>query len=417
MKKNIFIIILAILMFPFCVNAKEINVYLFYGEGCPHCAALEEYLDDEYKNDKDINLYSYEVWNSPKNGQLLSKVQEITGEEALGVPYFIVGKTVIQGYSAGEASQNRVDKAIKKAKTHDYKDNVGIFLGVVEGTLDKNIFDKKKPNYDPEKKETDVLSDVNEENDSKEIAVDVPFAGSVSLKDLSIPVAAVLVGLVDGFNPCAMWILIFLITMLFDYKDKRKTWILGFTFLFTSALVYFLFMMSFLNIAMFINKIKLLKLLIALFALIFGICNIYRFIKTKNAGCDVVDKTKRKKIITRIQNIVTNKKFIFSLVGIIILACSVNLIELLCSLGLPVVFTELLALNDITGSAKVLYILLYVLFFLLDDIVVFVIAMKTLKIAAISNKYSKYSHLIGGLIMLIIGLLMLFKPEWLMFNF
>ena len=100
-----------------------------------------------------------------------------------------------------------------------------------------------------------------------------------------------------------------------------------------------------------------------------------------------------------------------------LLAAGVNLLELLCSLGLPVVFTELLSLNNIKGIAKIVYILIYVFFFLIDDLLVFFIAMKTLKIKAISNRYTKYSHLIGGIIMVLIGLLMIFKYEWLMFNF
>lgn len=99
------------------------------------------------------------------------------------------------------------------------------------------------------------------------------------------------------------------------------------------------------------------------------------------------------------------------------LAASVNVIELLCSLGLPVMFTQILTINEVSKTAQIIYSLIYVFFFLIDDIVVFTIAMKTLEIKAISNKFGKYSHLIGGIIMLIIGFLMIYKPEWLMFNF
>ena len=103
--------------------------------------------------------------------------------------------------------------------------------------------------------------------------------------------------------------------------------------------------------------------------------------------------------------------------GIVLLAASVNIIELLCSLGLPVMFTQILAINEVGKVGQILYSILYVLFFMIDDIIIFVIAMKTLEIKAISNKYGKYSHLIGGLIMIIIGVLMVYRPEWLMFNF
>ena len=418
MKKIIYVFTFLFLLIPFSVSANEkVNIYLFYGDGCPHCSALEEYLDVEYSTDKDVKVYKYEVWNDSNNQTLWQKVADVTGEEAKGVPYFVIGKEVLQGYSASDAWESKVDKAIEKAKKTNYNDNVGITLGVVQGKITKDD-DNSTTNYDPDKKEADIDDYYNSDsNSNSEAKLDIPLIGTVSLKDMSIPVIAILIGLVDGFNPCAMWILIFLITMLFDYPSRKKMWILGCTFLFTSAFIYFLFMISFLNVAMFINSITILKLLIAFFALIFGGFNIYRYFKTKDVGCDVVDKNKRRKIINRIKNILSSKSFAFAIGGIILLAISVNLIELLCSLGLPVMFTEILAYNNITGVKNILYIILYIIFFLIDDLVVFFVAMKTLKITAISNKYSKYSHLIGGLIMIAIGLLMIFKPEWLMFNF
>ena len=118
-----------------------------------------------------------------------------------------------------------------------------------------------------------------------------------------------------------------------------------------------------------------------------------------------------------IQKIIKEKSFILAILGIVLLAASVNIIELLCSLGLPVMFTQILAINEVGKVGQILYSILYVLFFMIDDIIIFVIAMKTLEIKAISNKYGKYSHLIGGLIMIIIGVLMVYRPEWLMFNF
>lgn len=418
MKKIVFIFTFIFLLLPFSVNANEkVNVYLFYGDGCPHCSALEEYLDENYSNDKDVKVYKYEVWNDVTNQELWKKVEDVTGEEAKGVPYFVIGKEVMQGYSAGDVWEKKVDKAIEEAKKINYNDNVGITLGVVEGKITKDD-DISKSNYDPDKKEADISDYYNNDSDTNDdTELNIPLIGTISLKDMSIPVIAILIGLVDGFNPCAMWVLIFLITMLFDYPSRKKMWILGCTFLFTSAFIYFLFMISFLKVATFINSINVLKLLIAVFALVFGGFNIYRYFKTKDVGCDVVDKNKRRRIINRIKNILSSKSFAFAIGGIILLAISVNLIELLCSMGLPVMFTEILAYNNITGVKNILYIILYIIFFLIDDLIVFFIAMKTLKITAISNKYSKYSHLVGGLIMIAIGLLMILKPEWLMFNF
>ena len=218
-----------------------------------------------------------------------------------------------------------------------------------------------------------------------------------------------------------MWILIFLISMLIGMKNKKRMWVLGITFLLSSALVYFLFLISWLNLAVFLNKIVYIRVAISAIAIALGVYQIVRFTSSvfnqKDDGCEVVDSKGRKKIIKSINKIVKEKSFILALLGVVLLAFSVNIIELLCSLGLPVMFSEILAVNNISKTGQVLYSLLYVFFFLIDDIVVFIIAMKTLEIKAISNKFGKYSHLIGGIIMLVIGLLIILKPEWLMFNF
>ena len=103
--------------------------------------------------------------------------------------------------------------------------------------------------------------------------------------------------------------------------------------------------------------------------------------------------------------------------GAITLAISVNFVELACSAGLPLLFTQILALNKLSIPLYALYMTLYIIAYLLDDLIIFIIAMITMKLTGITNKYNKYSHLIGGIIMLIIGLLMIFKPEWIMMNF
>ena len=154
-------------------------------------------------------------------------------------------------------------------------------------------------------------------------------------------------------------------------------------------------------------------------AVIFGAYSIVKFIDTinKDTGCEVVNTNNRRRIITAIKKIVKEKSIFIAILVIALLAACVNIIELLCSLGLPVLFTQILVLNNISPLGKYLYSFIYVFFFLIDDIIIFIIAMKTLEIKTISTKVGKYAHLIGGIIMLAIGILMLFKPEWLMFNF
>ncbi len=399
MKKKICIFLCFLTFIPSVVFASEndLNIYLFYGDGCPHCAAEEKFLNEYLKKEKNVKLHKYEIWYDKDNAIKYKEVNKILNDNSNSIPYLIIGNNTISGYTE-DITDEEIKNTINFYKNKKYKDKVGIYLGVVDEN--KN-------------------GDENVKYDSKEI--NIPILGKVDAKKVSISLSAIVIGLVDGFNPCAMWILIFLISMLLGMKNKKRMWALGITFLVSSALVYFLFLISWLNLAVFLNKIVYIRVAISMIAIIFGTYNILKFIPSvfnkKDDGCEVVDSKNRKKIIKSINRIVKEKSFILALLGIVLLAISVNIIELLCSLGLPVMFSEILAINNISKTWQILYSLLYVFFFLIDDIVVFVIAMKTLQIKAISNKFGKYSHLIGGIIMLVIGLLMVTKPEWLMFNF
>lgn len=399
MKKIIYIIICILAFFPSLIFAseKDLNIYLFYGDGCPHCAAEEKFLNEYLKKDKSVKLHKYEIWYDTENAKKYKEVNKILNDNSNSIPYLIIGNNTISGY-VEDITDEEIKNTINFYKNKSYKDKVGIYLGVV----DENSESKSNLKYN------------NNE-------INIPVIGKVDAKKVSISLSAIVIGLVDGFNPCAMWILIFLISMLIGMKNKKRMWALGITFLLSSALVYFLFLISWLNLAVFLNKIVYIRVAISAIAMALGVYQIVRFTSSvfnqKDDGCEVVDSKGRKKIIKSINKIVKEKSFILALLGVVLLAFSVNIIELLCSLGLPVMFSEILAVNSISKTGQVLYSLLYVFFFLIDDIVVFIIAMKTLEIKAISNKFGKYSHLIGGIIMLVIGLLIILKPEWLMFNF
>ncbi len=403
MKKILYFIIFLLLIFPSIVFAeeKEMHMYLFYGDGCPHCAAEEKFLDSYLVDKPYIKLHKYEIWYDRDNAQRYREIHDLLDDNSNGIPYLIIGNNSITGYSE-ESTPESIKNTIKYYSNYNYRDKVGLYLGVVS---------------ESETGDEDIKSD--DENVKYETGeFDIPIIGKKSAKEVPLMLSAIVIGLVDGFNPCAMWILLFLISMLLGMKDKKRMWALGITFLVSSALVYFLFLISWLNLAIFLNKIIYIRAAIAMIAVIFGVYSIIRFLRSKlDDGCEVVDTKNRKRIIKSIQKIVKEKSFGLALLGIVLLAASVNIIELLCSLGLPVMYTQILAANNVTGGMQFVYSLIYVFFFLIDDIIIFVIAMKTLEIKAISNKYGKYAHLIGGIIMLIIGLLMILKPEWLMFNF
>lgn len=424
MKKILkFLIVFAVfLLLPVSAKADEkvINIHLFYGNGCPHCAAEEEFLSDYLKDRTDVKLYKYEIWYDSHNQELLSKVQKEMGTtNKNGVPFTVIGKKTIVGYADG-VTDEQIKDAINYYLNNDYRDYAGEITGKVKKAEVKEDITKDESKTEDKKENKIEKADDTKDSDQTDENVTVPVLGKINAKKVSLPILAVVLGFVDGFNPCAMWILIFLITMLFNMKDRKKMWILGLTFILTSGIVYLMFMLAWLNLATFISKIAFIRLLIAVIALVVGLINVYKYIdslKKKDEGCDVVDKKDRKKIMEKIISITHEKKFIIALLGIMVLAASVNIIELMCSIGIPLLFTQILAMNNLSTFSYMIYMFIYIFFFLIDDIIIFVISMVTLKVTGLSTKYTKYSHLIGGIIMLIIGLLLIIKPELLMFNF
>lgn len=394
MKKTLYILLFLLSFFlgGNILKAYDVDLYLFHSSSCPHCKEERSYLNTLEEKYDYLDVHYYEV---RENALITSQVKEGLKIKESYVPITVVGSDYLIGFSS--ATKDDIESLIKK-----YHENKGC-----------NATEKILNGEDIEK----CISQ-NKKLESINTIKNLPIIGKVDVKKVSLPLISLVIGLVDGFNPCAMWILIFLISMLINMKDRKRMWILGFTFIISSAFVYLLFMLAYLNLASTLIQ-TWFKYIIALIAFVGGVINLRSYFKTrkKDVGCTVTNATKRRKISSNIRKILSEKSFILSFFGIIFLAFSVNLIELACSAGLPVLFTQILAMNNLTTFESGIYIFIYMLFFMLDDLIVFIIAMITFKVTGLSNKYSKYSHLIGGIIMLVIGILMAFKTEWLMFNF
>lgn len=352
-------------------NDEKVNIYLFYSKICPHCQKEEKYFETlkEKYQDK-INIYTYEVTENKTNNEIMKSLKKELKENSQGVPFIIIGSKTFLGYD--ESLNERIENTI-------------------ESYLDENT--KTHNTYT------------------------IPILGKIEAKNASIILIAIILGFIDGFNPCAMWILLLLINMCISIKDKKKMLIVCLTFIITSGIIYFLSMLG-IGFILDLTTISYIRNIIAILAIILGIYNLYTYLKTrKQTGCHVVKKEKRKTIITKINNILNNKNTLLMFGGTIILATSVSLVEMACSLGFPTIFLELLSINNIHSFLKVTYLLIYILFYLIDDIIVLFLSIKAFETKGISTKYNKYVHLIGGLIMILMGVLLIFKPEWIMFNF
>ncbi|OGY42453.1 MAG: hypothetical protein A2Y67_00240 [Candidatus Buchananbacteria bacterium RBG_13_39_9] len=315
-----------------------------------------------------------------------------------GVPFTVIGEHYVIGWLDEKNTGVQIEDAIKCVLNNNCRDIGSELMG-------NNLMAEKQQ----EDKTLKTSSSIPE-------TMTLPLVGEIKTKNLSLPILTIILGALDGFNPCAMWTLLFLISLLLGMKDRKRMWILGSAFIVASASVYFLFMAAWLNLLLFVGFIVWVRILIGLVAMAGGGYNLKEYFTSPDAGCKVTGTEKRQKVFEKLKNITYQKSFYLALGGIIILAFAVNLVELICSAGLPVVFTQILALSNLAKWQYFAYMLLYIFIFMLDDLIVFIVAMVTLKMTGITTKYTRLSHLIGGILMLIIGLLLIFKPEWLMFG-
>jgi len=370
-----------------------VDIYFFYSTGCPLCAKEKEFLSFLSADDETLNINLYDVAKNKEARELYGKALKEFNIKSTTLPFTVIGEQYIIGWDSFEVTGKSVKEAIACVQENHCSDKLKHLLVSAVSVSDY-------PNGHSTIPET----------------LNLPIFGEIQTKNISLPVLTLIIGALDGFNPCAMWTLMFLLSLLLGMKDRRRMWILGSAFIVASALVYFLFLAAWLNLLLFLGLIFWVRILIGLIALGGGSYYLKEFFTAKDSTCKVTGTEKRQKVFEKLKKITHESHFWLALSGIILLAFAVNLVELVCSAGLPAVYTQILALSNLETWQYYLYLILYIFIFMLDDLIVFFAAMITLRLTGLSSKYSRASHIIGGVLMLIIGLLLIFKPELLMFG-
>lgn len=363
----------------------NVKVYVFTQEGCSKCAGLKEYFKNYEKENVDIIYFEKANVAGSTANNIITKVREVYQIDRDGYPLTIIGGKFVLGYS-----DQRVKEIEQKIEYYQTKEHVNVISKIIQGAEIQNEWIEPDKEYE------------------------IPFIGKVKPTEVSLFLLSVVVGFADGLNPCGMWVLLFIISLLIPTQDKKKMWILGGGFILTSGIFYFLMMMSWIKIVEGFAGNKIFLIISGVIALAAGGWNLYKYIKSRinnEEGCDVTSADQKRKISKKVKKVVNEGNIFLALFGVISVTLLVNLFELACSAGWPYIFTTILAQNELSFGAELFYILIYVLFFLIDDIIIFAIAVFTLRIKAVSNKLTKYSHLIGGLLMILFGILLIFFPD------
>ena len=349
-----------------------LDVHFFYLPSCPHCKEQMPYnqqIAQEYPQAK----WTYHDTSDPAQLELLDGMLAALGKKHEGVPTTIINGTVIVGF----------DKAATPQKLRD--------------ALSANGAGKNGNETAPQKR-----------------TITLPFIGAMNPYDYSLPALSITLGLIDGFNPCAMWVLVYLISITLTLNDKKKFLLIVGTFLFASGALYFLIMAAWLNAFLFVGYVRPVMIGVGAIALYWGITSLRELWKNKGAvACKVDNPGDKKKLSGEIEALLSSPLSIATFAGLVMLAFTINSIEFVCSSAIPAVFTQVLSLSNISVLEHYFYIFLYVLMYMADDIIVFALAYFAVG-GTLGNRIASWGNAIGAVILIALGVVLLFAPHLLM---
>lgn len=380
MKKFWFLLVLA--LFSFALSAQEAQkdniFYFFYSYKCPHCHEAQPFIAQIEKEYPDITFKKLEVLQVPENRKLFMEMIQKLGIQNAGFPTFIFNGKFIVGFQSGH---------------HD---------ALIREMIDMNKVDGE--------------SCGEQCQECKENVIDVPFLGKIDAQLVKLPSFTFIIGLLDGVNPCAMWVLMFLLTLLVAAKNRKKVIMIGTVFVLSSGFVYFLFMTAWLNIFTFMGMTTYVTVALGVVALVMGLINMKEFFFFKKGVSLMIPDKVKPKLFEKMRKVINNKSMFLSILGTIALAFFVNLIELGCTIGLPAIYTRVLSIQNVSTLKKYLYMALYNVYYVVPLAVIVLIFVVTMGKHRFEEKHAKKLKLISGLLMLTLGLILIIKPDLLVFS-
>lgn len=383
-------------------SQTPIPISIFEREDCVHCQDEKAFLEELTSRRADIEIHHYDI-ALKSNYDLWYEFAEMEGIPKV-TPITLVGNTVIQGFDTAETTGAKIESLVEAStgeKTYTIEEYIaqgggGKVEKVSNGTCD-----------------SDGLEPC--EIDNQEELVNIPFFGPTNIKKYSIPAMSAILGFIDGFNPCAMWVLITFIVILIDAGSRKKMWQLAGIFIVAEAAMYYLILNVWFTTWDFIGLNSIITPIVGIIAVAAGTYFLYEW-KTSDGTCKVGSVSHKAKTRNKIKALVQAEMTLLTLLGILGVAFSVNIIEFACSVGIPQTFTKIIELNNLSFWETQFHMAIYILMYMVDDLIVFGIALYSFEKIGVTTKYTKISHLIGGALMIVLGLILLLKPELLILS-
>lgn len=375
-------------------------VYVFWGEGCPHCAAAKPVLARLEQEHPGTVVRAYEVFNSEPNRTLFADMAARHGFEPGGVPTFFLGDQHWVGFGEG-----RTDVALEAAITTCLASGCPDAGAGIAPPLPPPTAPAASP---PPATQQPAPAPAPAPGEG---VVDLPVLGRVDLSQQSLVVTTLLIAFVDGFNPCSLWVLTILLALTLRTGSRKLTLLIGLVFITVTALVYALFIAGIFTVLTAVSIGPWVRVLVALVALAFALINIKDYFWFREGVSLTIPDAKKPGIYARMRAITQNTDNIPALVaGTVALAAGVSVIELACTAGFPVLWSNILTSHQVGAATFVALLALYMLVYQLDELVIFGAAVVTLRASKLQEHHGRILKLAGGMLMLTLAVVMIVDP-------
>lgn len=416
MNKKIYLPIILLTVFLVLLNTASVFaspnrtdgqavIYFFWGDGCPHCEDEKVYLGTLLDKYPQAKVNDFEVWYNKDNQALMKKVAEAMGFEARGVPVTIIGDQYWIGFRDSYAVE--FESAVAYCLENSCEPPVGMDMTTATPVPDSLQIPPQIPT--PSGQTITATPEIIKNSDQ---IITLPIIGKVDLGEQSLAISTLIIGFVDGFNPCSLWVLSVLLALTLTSGSRTKIITVGLTFLIVTTFVYSLFILGVFTLFSYIGYLKWIQFTIALIAIGFGLVNMKDYLWYKEGVSFTISDKHKSKLYKNMRSAVITPR---SLIGLITttaaLAVGVSLIEFSCTAGFPVIWSNIMIANNVNGLYFVVLLGLYMLIYLLDEIAVFAVAAISMKATRVEEKHGRLLKLVSGVIMLALGLVMLTNPE------
>lgn len=388
---------------------QPVVIYFFWGDGCPHCAKAKPFLAELAQRYPSVDVRAYEVWYDEQNQLLFTQMAAAYGFEPSAVPTTFIGDRYWVGY-AEELAVEIENTVVSCASTGCRDAGLGVIPGIPtpapttppgQAVANATLASQPAPTGAPAV--TQGLVD----------QITLPWLGAIDLAAQSLAVSTALIALVDGFNPCSLWVLSMLLALTLNTGSRRKVFLVGMVFLAVTSLVYMAFITGLFTMFSVLDFVGWIQGVVALVALFFAIVNIKDYFWYKSGLSFTIADEKKPGIYRGMRRVLNAGDSTWGVIGAtIVLAAGVSLVEFSCTAGFPVVWTNLLITQQATIVTFVLLLLLYMLIYQIDELGIFLVAVFTLKASKLEEKQGRLLKLIGGMLMLALALVMLIHPAW-----